>query len=218
MHRPKHATQPPATPGLGEVTSAIGTLSTSVADAVEEFLRSISPAREPAHRPDLCEPCDHDDCHCTCCVGDADLVVYTRLFERRVVPIRIQNARRRERQISLELSGFTTKGGRPAPVHGQIIGPTSFTLAGCAEREVTLVLATGTTEEEGEPVQPEDVERAVSARLEQAQELPDVDDCVVAVADLRIEGCDIRPIRIAVPVLPRDCAAYDVVCDCACCG
>jgi hypothetical protein len=48
-------------------------------------------------------------------------------------------------------------------------------------------------------------------------DLPDVDDCHVAVADLCIEGCDSRPIRIAVALLPRVCNSFDIHCDCACC-
>ncbi len=46
----------------------------------------------------------------------------------------------------------------------------------------------------------------------------DVDDCLVAVADLRVEGCDIRcPIGIGVVLLPRDCDTFDLTCGCGCC-
>ena len=45
-----------------------------------------------------------------------------------------------------------------------------------------------------------------------------MDDCLVAVADLRVEGCDIRcPIGIGVVLLPRDCDAFDLGCGCGCC-
>jgi hypothetical protein len=47
--------------------------------------------------------------------------------------------------------------------------------------------------------------------------LPDVNDCLVAVGDLRVDGCDIRPVRIAVAILPRDCSAYQIECGCCCC-
>jgi hypothetical protein len=47
--------------------------------------------------------------------------------------------------------------------------------------------------------------------------LPDVDDCLVAVGDLRVEGCDIRSVRIAVAILPRDCSPYEIECGCCCC-
>lgn len=198
-------TQRPTSPGLGEMACAVGQLATSVSDAVEDFLRTLTPAARPSKHDDHCQGCGRDDCHCTCCVTDADIVVYTRLFERRVVPIRIENTRRRERQITLELSRFTTRGGKRAPVEGRIEGPTSFTLGGCEERDLTLVIDVGKKDDD--------------VNHDEERERPsDVEDCVVAVADLRIEGCDHRPVRIAVPILPRDCASYEIACECACCG
>ena len=47
--------------------------------------------------------------------------------------------------------------------------------------------------------------------------LPDVTTCAVSYADLQIKGCDLRSVRIAVAVLPRDCDAYKVDCACGCC-
>ena len=156
-----------------------------------------------------CRQCRADDCHCQCCIGDdLDLVVYSRLGERRIVPITITNERRREREVTLELSGFKTKGGREVPVTGAIVGADTFTLAPCEERAVTI------TVESSEP--------AAGATGDNAQgneiQAPDVDDCLVAVADLRVEGCDIRcPIGIGVVLLPRDCDAFDLGCGCGCC-
>jgi hypothetical protein len=136
-----------------------------------------------------------DDCHCVCCVAGADLVVETRLGERRVVTLEVVNERRRERDITLELGAFTTRGGSPAPVAGAVDGATTFKLAPCSEHLVPIVIEVG-IEREG---------------------LPDVDDCLVAWSDLKVEGCDIRPVRIAVAILPRDCGAYRVRCACGCC-
>jgi hypothetical protein len=147
-----------------------------------------------------CRTCEHDDCHCRCCVVDADLVVHARLGEDRVVPIVIENNRRRERDVSVELSDFTSKGGRDSDVTGQVIGDTQFTLAPCAEHEVIIRISAG-----GRQDNPDD------------QRIIDVDDCVVSYADLRVVGCDNRPIRIAVAVLPRDCHAYRVDCHSGCC-
>jgi hypothetical protein len=45
----------------------------------------------------------------------------------------------------------------------------------------------------------------------------DVDNCIVYYADLRVEGCEIRPVRIAVALLPRDCGDYRITCSCQCC-
>jgi hypothetical protein len=41
--------------------------------------------------------------------------------------------------------------------------------------------------------------------------------CEVSYADLRIKGCDLRSVRVAVSVLPRDCEAFTVDCGCSCC-
>ena len=130
-----------------------------------------------------------------CCVDGADLVVETRLGERRVVTLEVVNERRRERDITLELGAFTTRGGSPAPVAGAVDGATTFKLAPCSEHLVTIVIEVG-TDREGPR---------------------DVDDCLVAWSDLKVEGCDIRPVRIAVAILPRDCGAYRVRCACGCC-
>jgi hypothetical protein len=146
--------------------------------------------------------CRSDDCHCQCCVGDhLDLVVYSRLGERRVVPVTLTNERRREREVSLELSDFTTKGGRtlPVTVAGAIVGASTFTLAPCEERAVIIEVASEAAQSERE--QP-----------------TDVDDCLVAVADLHVSGCDIRcPIGIGVVLLPRDCDTFHLSCGCGCC-
>lgn len=151
------------------------------------------------------EGCGHDDCHCRCCIGDdLDLVVYSRVGERRIVPITISNERRRDREVTLELSDFKSKGGREVPVTGAILGAHTFVLAPCEERAVTIVVES--SELVGPPVD-------VNTRTP-----TDVDDCLVAVADLRVVGCDIRcPIGIGVVLLPRDCDTFDLACGCGCC-
>jgi hypothetical protein len=147
------------------------------------------------HEPGCgCHQCG-DDCHCFCCVTGADLVVEARLGELRVVTVEVVNERRRERDITLELGSFTTRGGGPSPVIGLIEGETTFQLGPCSEHLVTIVLEVGTLREAPR----------------------DVDDCLVAWADLKVEGCDVRPVRIAVAILPRDCGPYRVRCACGCC-
>jgi hypothetical protein len=183
------------------VGDAFGTLAVSAADVVGEVFRAATPlarSRTLHHRHPC--GCDERNCHCTCCVGDADLVVYTRLGERRVVPIRIENERSREREVKLGVSDFTTRGGNPAPVAVSLVGASAFTLGPCAHQDATLVV---------------DIAGAQGDKRE--KELTDVDDCVVAVGDLRLDGCDIRPVRIAVAIVPRDCDPYDVECGCECC-
>ena len=159
--------------------------------------------------------CRQDDCHCRCCIGDdIDLVVYSRVGERRVVPITISNERRRERDVTLELSAFKSKGGREVPVTGAIVGESTFTLAPCEERAVTIQVDSsepGSSVGDATTQTPTDVNTPTPTPT-------DVDDCLVAVADLRVEGCDIRcPIGIAVVLLPLDCDTFDVKCACGCC-
>jgi hypothetical protein len=179
-----------------------------------------------------CDGCCRDDCHCRCCITDADLVVHARLGEMRVVPLTIENPRRRERQVKLELSDFTTRSGSPADVRAQVLPPTEFTLAPCSEREVVIgVQVRLKSESEKQPGgvanrKAFDMEAGIAgmaagaqATVEQPQRvrLPDVEHCEVYYADLRAEGCDLRPVRIAVVVLPRDCDAHPIDCGCGCC-
>jgi len=142
--------------------------------------------------------CYDDPCHCKCCIVNADLIVYARLGEIRVIPLFLENRWRRERKIATELSQWTTRGGKSAPVKGVLLPPApEFTLPPCGHQSVTLVVEIGTISRE--------------------KQEPDVDDCVVAYADLRVQGCDIRPIRIAIAILPRDCEPYEIECGCECC-
>lgn len=148
-----------------------------------------------------CPVCRTDPCACRCCVTDADLVVEARVGERRVIPIVVENRWRRERDIELELSSWT-KTSDDIQVSGEVLGEAAFKLAPCGEAQVVLVVTIG-----GEGAGPNDERR----------QLPDTDRCVVSYADLRIKGCDLRSIRIAVAVLPRNCEAYTVDCACGCC-
>ncbi len=50
----------------------------------------------------------------------------------------------------------------------------------------------------------------------QGRVIGDVEGCATAYADVRFEGCA-RPQRVAVVVLPAECDAVDVGCDCGCC-
>jgi hypothetical protein len=160
---------------------------------------------------DECRDCERDDCYCRCCIGDADLVVYARLFEIRVVPITLVNDRRREKKIKLELSEFKTRGGDTLGVKGVIVPPLEFTLPPCGEQQIILLIETV----------PEGQTRLATTTAAAAttpdQRIKDVDECKVLYADLRVEGCDIRPVRIALALLPRDCEDLEIHCGCTCC-
>jgi len=163
-----------------------------------------------SHEECSCEPsCETDSCHCQCCINDADLVVYARLGEVRIVPIRLENHRRRSREITLDLGDLRTSSGRSVPLEATIVGEQSFELQPCDERVVTVTIRPGQVDW--------DDEKYGDGEGEQSRNAPDVDDCLVAYTDLRVAGCDIRPIRIAVALLPRDCDAYVAECGCGCC-
>jgi hypothetical protein len=157
-----------------------------------------------------CDDCVRDDCHCRCCISDADLLVYARLGEQRVVPLVIENNRRRERQVRLKLSDWTTRSGKSVDnmVSWTLQPVDEFTLKSCEEKAAILVV---------HAIGKQAARAAGETGSTRIQELPDVDDCEVFYADLRVEGCDIRPIRIALALLPRDCAAYEIDCRCGCC-
>jgi hypothetical protein len=133
-----------------------------------------------------------------------------------VVPIRIENSRKRAREITLELSEFRRSGGGDVPFNGLLFPPTSFTLGPCEVKDVILVVFPAQVEGDKRDVDLKAMATA-SGRGDRDIEIPDVDDCIVGYADLRVEGCDIRPIRIAVALLPRDCGAYEIECACSCC-
>lgn len=121
-----------------------------------------------------------------------------------MIPIVVANERRREKQITLELSGWTTRGGNAVPVETVSLEPKAFTLAACGEQKVTLAVRISEPAGGG-PAGTEPARRT------------DVDDCLVATADLRLVGCDHRSLRIAVAILPGDCDPYRVGCGCTCC-
>ena len=191
--------------GMRGVGDALGALAVSAADVVEEVLRTAAPVARGVRRRafDRCACHEECNCHCTCCVCDVDLVVYTRLGERRVVPIEIENTRSRDREVRLAVSDFTTRGGKAAPVKLTLAGDTDFTIGPCSRKDAMLLVDVA-----GEP--------PAGKGKEDPRRLPDVDDCVVAVGDLRVDGCDIRPVRIAVAIVPRDCSPYEIECGCCC--
>lgn len=173
-------------------TSAYESWRSGVADMLDQ---------RSAAKGDCCARCGPDPCECKCCVADSDLVVEARVGERRVIPITIENQWRREREIELELSSWTTLNDGVS-IQGHIMTPTVFTLKPCGEERVILVV-----EVSGEGSKTDGNQTKIG----------DVRHCAASYADLRIKGCDLRPVRIAVAVLPRDCDDYVIDCQSACC-
>ena len=58
---------------------------------------------------------------------------------------------------------------------------------------------------------------AEAATVPRQRERIDVDDCEVGYVTIRVGGCLVRPIVVAIAVLPRDCDAYHASCSCSCC-
>jgi len=164
-----------------------------------------------------CHRCRPDACECTCCIGDVDFAVYARLGEQRLIPIVVENERRREIEITPDLSDWTTRGGRPAPVETAALDPKgAFTLPPCGERTITVAVKVRETGDTGSSRTTTPPGTGTTGTPDRTT-LPDVDECLVAIADLRLAGCDHRPIRIAVAIVPRSCDPYRVGCGCSCC-
>src|SRR4051794_10031114 len=49
-----------------------------------------------------CKQRECDDCHCECCVGDADVLVHARCGELRRIPITFENDSRRDKPVKLD--------------------------------------------------------------------------------------------------------------------
>jgi hypothetical protein len=176
-----------------------------------------------------CRDCRSGDCHCECCVCDADVLVHGRCGELRRIPVTFENDSRRERQVKLELEKFMTSGGKELGWPAQL-SETEFTLRPCDEHTVIVAVqircdtkdpTTGTTDTK--PNTPTPAGATLAATPAAAATTPgtraggSVDRCEVAYARLRADGCLIRPAVLAVAVLPDDCDAYRSPCGCGCC-
>ncbi len=144
------------------------------------------------------------DCHCECCVSDADVLVHARCGEVRRIPVTFENDTRRERNVTLELGQFAASGGTDLKWNAQL-SEQAFTLAPCGEH---TVIVTVRVECDGPDVAGAVNERGVGT----------VDRCRTGYATLRAEGCLVRPAVLAVAVLPDDCDSYRRPCSCGCCN
>jgi hypothetical protein len=169
-------------------------------EAWQDGVRDLFEGSDRHRMKELAE-CRADPCHCRCCVEDCDLVLEARVGERRIVPIVIENHWRRERPVELQLSSFTPT-GQPIAVTGQLLSPAGFVLPPCGEQKVQIQVTISGGGDAATPAPRQGV---------------DVRECAVSYTDLRVIGCDVRPIRLAVAILPQDCGAFAVDCRCGCC-
>lgn len=185
-----------------------------------------------------CDTEPRRDCHCECCIVEADVLIHARCGEVRRIPVTFANDTRRERPVTLTLEKFVTAGGRDLQWPAQL-SATSFTLRPCDEQTVVVSVAIRCRADgdEAEQVKPGQTPAghpgtvtpaatavnvagaavatpAATAVIDRAGR---VDRCEVGYATLRADGCLVRPVIVAVAVLPDDCDAYHRPCGCGCC-
>lgn len=173
----------------------------------------------------------HDGCGCRdacdCCVPEADIVVHARAGELRVVPFRLHNSWRREREVSLEVGPWHGCSGDDLQVRA-VLEEDKVVLGPCEDRIVRLLVSTRGPADDGSANTTKDTKDTKGVKEGDVTAVPvdvvvtrgrrttDVKACSSAYADVRFEGCA-RPQRVAVVVLPADCDAVEVGCDCGCC-
>lgn len=155
------------------------------------------------------------DCHCSCCICEADAVEFVHCGERRLIPLLFENDTRRERDVKLELGAFATRGGQELGWRAAF-SESEFKLPPCGRKTVMLGVAVDCSKLVGEPQQPG--QRDVADPNDVVNRLPSVDECKVGYATVRAEGCLVRPLVVAVAVLPNDCGAHKAGCGCGCCN
>lgn len=190
-----------------------------------------------------CGGCEHDhggrhgrrrerDCRCDCCIVDADIVVFAHCGEIRVVPIEVANDSRKIREnVDVQVSDVRSGGGRvlPWPVLIQPAG--LLTLQPCSTTRLELLVHIACQAESGKAdAPPSDAAAgevspppssaaadALSALAQRSGSSVDVDQCEVGYITIRLDGCLVRPIVVAIAVLPLGCDSYRTGCSCSCC-
>jgi hypothetical protein len=152
--------------------------------------------------------CHEQDCACECCIRCADIVEYARCGEVRQIPLVFDNDTRRERDVTLLLGNFATESGQDAGWKAAV-SPTTFKLAPCGETTVVLSVNVDCSKL-GTP--------AAAGTAASNRQASTVDSCKVVYATLTAEGCTVRPLVIAVAVLPGFCGAHRAGCGCGCCN
>ncbi|MEX0367051.1 MAG: hypothetical protein AB3N22_13335 [Ruegeria sp.] len=153
--------------------------------------------------------CGYDSC-CDCCICDADVVIEARCLERRLISLTFCNDTRRDREVTLSLSGFTTASGRDLNWTASL-SETKFKLGPCGEKTVQLAVQVDCAAFcNGKPDSPDDTGQ-------NQDRATDVDHCEVAYARVSADGCISRPVLVAVAVLPNHCDSYVSGCKCGCC-
>ena len=193
-----------------------------------------------------CHDCEHDHgrghargkehgFRCDCCIVDADIVVFGHCGEVRVVPIEVANDSRKIREnVDVQVSEVRSGGGRVLawPTLIQPKGPLNLEPCRTTRLELLVHIAcgdesgragsapSGAAEDASTPEEApakEDASSDAFATLAAQRDLcSDVDRCEVGYTTIRLDGCLVRPIVVAIAVLPLGCESYRVGCSCAC--
>jgi hypothetical protein len=129
----------------------------------------------------------------------------------RRIPITFENDTRRDRDVALTLGTFATSAGKELGWQTSS-SDTNFTLPACGHKTVVLTVPVqcGSTDPAGNTGAGNTDTKATSTSGQ-------VDSCKVAYATLRAEGCRVRPLVIAVAVVPDHCGSHHAECGCGCC-
>lgn len=166
-----------------------------------ESMSAWAPRPEQRDRDCGCHEHHEPDCHCSCCIRDADAVEYSRCGETRLIPLTFDNDTRRERPVKLQLGAFATASGKELGWKAEL-SDTDFNLPPCGEKTIVLKVM---------------VDCGPFSGQREGDQQPAVEECKVAYATVRAEGCLVRPLVVAVAVLPNDCGAHRSGCSCGCC-
>lgn len=178
-------------------------------DALSGMAGGTSPSTSTAvpharHHKHGCR-CHEQDCACECCIRCADVIEYARCGEVRQIPVVFENDTRRERDVTLQLGNFATESGQDAGWKAAV-SPATFKLPPCGETTVVLSVNVDCSK------------LGAQSAAGDKRQTATIDSCKVVYATLTAEGCTIRPLVIAVAVLPGFCGAHRAGCGCGCCN
>lgn len=221
---------------VGNTQTAYSNLASGMSSMYQPYMQTLpqagarqgqqqGPARHHGHGHQSCCHDEHD-CHCSCCIRCADAVEYARCDEVRAIPVTFENDSRRERDVKLELGPFVSEGGKE--MWRGTLSEQEFKLPPCGEKTIIIRVPVNCGNLKRDPNTPQSAEtagavaantpRETGATAPPSQETRGtVDSCTVGYATLRAEGCMIRPLVIALAVLPNDCGSHRAGCQCGCC-
>lgn len=188
--------------------------ATTAMQPVMESMTSMLRGSAPTHHKHDCG-CHHHECEC--CIRCADVVEYARCGELRRIPVKFENETRRQRDVKLEISPFLTDTGQDLGWEAAL-SQTGFTLAPCGHQTVLIGVRVECGDTSTNPTTGTNPTVANNpTATDTRQTVGTVKSCKVGYATLRGDGCIVRPLVIAVAVLPDHCGAHHADCGCGCC-